>query len=166
MSNPEVNFPTPLHLAAYNCDFERLVDLLQSGADPNARNKGGFTALHWCAFRGLVGTEQHLIAKALLRAGADLNACTASGDCPLCLAIESSNQLLVKVLVEEGSDVNLVANDVTPLMTAARVGNFGMVRFLLQARANPNVACGRFRAVDYADYYGHDEIAAYLKAGA
>jgi ankyrin repeat protein len=82
------------------------------------------------------------------------------------LAIESSNQLLVKVLVEEGSDVNLVANDVTPLMTAARVGNFGMVRFLLQAGADPNVACGRFRAVDYADYYGHDEIAAYLKAGA
>jgi hypothetical protein len=41
-----------------------------------------------------------------------------------------------------------------------------MVRFLLQAGADPNVACGRFRAVDYADYYGHDEIAAYLKAGA
>jgi ankyrin repeat protein len=71
MSNPELKLKTPLHIAAYNCDFETLVDLLQSGADPNARDNAGFTPLHWCAFRGLVGTDQHLIAKALLRAGAD-----------------------------------------------------------------------------------------------
>jgi cytohesin len=166
MSIPELKLATPLHIAAYNCDLESLIDLLQSGADPNARDKDGFTPLHWCAFRGLIGTEQHLIAKALLRAGADPNACTGSGDCVLCLAIESSNEMLVKLLIEGGTEVDLVANDVTPLMTAARVGDFGMVRLLLQAGADPNIACGRFRAVDYADYFGHDEIAAYLKAGA
>ncbi|HEY7544596.1 MAG TPA: ankyrin repeat domain-containing protein [Blastocatellia bacterium] len=154
---------TPLHIAAYNCDKDAVIDLLKNGSDPNARDYHGYTPLHWCAFRGAVGEEQHLIAEALLEAGADPNAFTNLEQCALNFAIDSGNKLLIKVLISKGADVNIIADDVTPLMTAARGGDVEVVQMLLQAGADPNAEGGGFKAYDYADHYGRDEIALLLK---
>ena len=97
MTGNKDNAMTPLHVAAYNCDLDAVRDLLQRGTPADVCDKNGFTPLHWCAFRGLVGTQQHLIAEALLQAGADANACTTPGDCVLNFAIESGNKELVEV---------------------------------------------------------------------
>ncbi|MEW6210276.1 MAG: ankyrin repeat domain-containing protein [Acidobacteriota bacterium] len=157
---------TPLHVAAYDCDRDAVIDLLRNGSDPNARDNYGYTPLHWCAFRGAVGAEQHLIAEALLQAGADPNAFTNLGYCALNFAIDSGNKILIASLISKGANVNIIADDVTPLMTAAREGDIEIVQMLLQAGADPNVECGGFKAYDYADHYGRDEIALLLKTSA
>ena len=154
-----------LHVAAYNSDLGTVIELLANGSNPNACDEKGFTPLHWCAFRGLVGTQQHLVAEALLQAGANPNACTNAEDCILNMAIESGNQSLVEVLIRNGADVNMIANGVTPLMTAARVGDKDMIDMLLQAGADPKAEVGGFQAYDYATHYGHEEIASILKRG-
>ena len=50
-------------------DVEAVDALIEAGADPNAKNHVGNTALHAAAYRGSVGA-----IRALLAAGADRNA--------------------------------------------------------------------------------------------
>jgi ankyrin repeat protein len=113
---------TELHMAAYNCDLELLQSRIAAGDDVNLKDSKGFAPLHWCALRGIVGNHQHLIAKALLDAGANPNAVTAFGESVLRWAIGSGNLLLVEFLLDRGADVNQVAN-ATPLMEAAHTGD-------------------------------------------
>jgi ankyrin repeat protein len=64
----------PVHAAATVRDRETMKLLLERGADPNARQQLGFTALHSAASRGDVE-----MAKLLLQHGADPNATTDDG---------------------------------------------------------------------------------------
>jgi ankyrin repeat protein len=121
--------------AAYNADADAVADLLRTGAKSDVSDNNGFTALHWCAFRGAVSPRMCDIADMLISAGADVNAVTNPGDTVLCFAIDSGNQQLVKELLRRGAQPNLRSNGVTPLMRAAACGSEEIVRILAVNRS-------------------------------
>jgi ankyrin repeat protein len=153
---------TELHAGAYNGDLERVQRCIATADNVNLLDSQGFSPLHWCALRGLIGDEQHHVAEALIRAGADPNCLTSSGDSALVWAVDSGNILLVELLIRNGADVNLVAN-VTPLMAAARNGNEDLVELLVREGADVQKQLEGFTAADYADRHGHDHLIGRLK---
>jgi ankyrin repeat protein len=91
--------------------------LLARGADANAVDGYGRTALHVAAHRGWTGA-----AKALIDKGADLNARTArsiqsalwweadlipAGQTPLLLALRSGYVNVAQLLIDQGADINI-----------------------------------------------------------
>ena len=72
--------------------------LVQSGVDPNARQRNGMTALMSAAFNG-----QHDVAKALLEKGAEVNA-EAGGFSALSLAVERNDRTMVELLLKHGAE--------------------------------------------------------------
>jgi ankyrin len=83
-------------------DVESIKKLLAGGADVNAKNKGGYTALHLAAKRG-----QAAAAKALLEAKADIAAASKSGKTALhYVAYYNGNLDLSKALLDAGAAVN------------------------------------------------------------
>lgn len=150
--------PTEIHIAAYNCNLDYLKERIAARDDVNLKDNQGFAPLHWCALRGMVGDNQHEIAKTLIDNGANPNAITDEGMSVLEWAITSGNQLLIEVLINNGADVNLVSDDVTPLMAAAKKGNVQIVELLIKHGADVKKKIGNFTAVHYADHYGNDEI--------
>jgi len=75
-------------------------------------------------------------------------------------AVQSGNEELVKqVLKENGTDVNLETNGLTPLMRASQMGQKAMVEILLKYRANVGVTDILNRtALTYAAIYGHEGV--------
>jgi len=57
---------------------------------------------------------------------------------PLFKAIEHSNTRMVQFLLEKGADINIKKNEVPPIIFAAGLKNYGIVKLLLQQRANIN----------------------------
>ena len=121
-------------------DREGAIALLDRGANPNAREADGSTALSWAAIRG--NAE---IASRLLEAGADPNLRNALGVSPLSIAIENGATGVTRMLVRHGADPN-VARDSgeTPLMTAARLGQVQVMELLLDRGADVNVRERKF----------------------
>ena len=68
--------------AAESDDVEAIDALIKAGADPNARNLAGNTALHAAAYWGSVGA-----IRALLAAGAERNARNVYGATALDIAV-------------------------------------------------------------------------------
>lgn len=67
-----------IHHAAQAGDLRKLRELLAGGADPDATDQTGKTALHWAAMNG-----HEALAAALLDAGANVNAKDRNGRTPL-----------------------------------------------------------------------------------
>ncbi len=126
---------SPVADAAERGDVETVVALLQQGADVNAAQGDGMTALHWAAMNGnaelvevllyagaaseattrLGGyTALHLASRvghaeaigALVAQGADVSARTTTGAMPLHLAAGSGNVDALSVLIEAGAEVD------------------------------------------------------------
>ena len=149
----------PLHTAAYNADFEAVRRLLAAGVLPDLRDDAGYTALLWASFRAAVA-DQVPIIEALIAAGADPDATNSSSDSScLILAAQCGCESAISALVAGGANVDRQADGVTALMVAARMGQVGVVRLLLELGANPATRDGRFTAADYARRSGHDELA-------
>jgi ankyrin repeat protein len=84
---------TALHAAAAarHADISKM--LLLHGADPNARQHGGFTPLHSAAANG-----QDDLVRALLDRGADRSAKSADGHTPHDMALERGHAEVAKLL--------------------------------------------------------------------
>lgn len=152
-----------LHAAAYDADLNEVRKLLHDGQLVDEIDQNAFTPLLWSCFRGAVGEQLPVVAE-LLRSGANPNAFTVARDATcVILAVQSGNVDLVNVLVESGAELDLDADNVTPLMQAARDGNEDMLTTLLKLGASPALSRGGFTAADYASHGGHNEIADVLK---
>ncbi len=115
-------------------DLEGARTLLAGGADVNAPQGDGATALHWAAHQNDLDA-----ATLLIEAGADVNAANALGATPLWLAAVNGSASMVERLLESGADPNVwLKVGETPLMTAARSGDVETVEQLLRHGADVN----------------------------
>lgn len=150
-----------LHEAAYNGDLDKVRECLNAGADPNSRDKSGFTPLHWVAFRALVGWSPVEVTRFLLEAGADVNAPTSDeiGNTPLLFACKAGSERVARTLIDAGANVNVRCGNTTPLIAAAMTGVEGLVRLLLNLGADATVL-GPFRmtAQEWAESNGFEDV--------
>jgi ankyrin repeat protein len=110
--------------------------LLQSGADVNAQQADGATALQWAAYRG-----DAPLAELLLKAGAKPGLANHDGATPLWLAATRGDAAVIRALLDGGADANeRLPLDRRPLMLAARSGNVDAVRALLEHGADVNAS--------------------------
>jgi ankyrin repeat protein len=123
---------TPLMLAALYGTPEMVELLLAHGADPNAVDKRGATALVFAA-----GDARKV--EALVACGADVKARTSSGNTPLiAAAAHTDNLAVVKLLLDKGADLQLAnKNNVSPLVAAVYAGDAPSVKFLLERGCKP-----------------------------
>jgi ankyrin repeat protein len=121
--------------AAMTGDREAVRALLLKGADVNAAQGDGVTALHWAATRG-----DAELTNMLLVAGANVRAATRFGGyLPLHVAAERGFGPVVQSLVKAGADANATTSrGTTALMLAAAAGDTATLAALLDAGARPN----------------------------
>ena len=120
---------SPVADAAMKGDIEAVRALLKDGADVNAAQGDGMTALHWAAEAGDVE-----MVGMLLYAGAGLESVTRLGDyTPLHLASKAGKEWVVAALLEAGADpvARTTTGGVTPLHFAAASGSAAAVEVLL-----------------------------------
>ena len=119
--------------AAMKGDRAAVRSSLQQGADVNAAQGDGMTAIHWAARHGDVDLIQMLVG-----ARANLAALTRIGASPpLLLAAENGHVDAVRALLAAGADANAAdASGTTALMLAAAAGAPDSIRALLQAGAD------------------------------
>jgi len=127
-----------------------------------AYSADGFTALHFAAFFG-----KPEAAKALLEAGAEVNAYSTSEQRvqPLHSAAAGRHIAVCRVLIAAGADVNATQRlGYTPLHAAAQHGDVEMVELFLSAGADPSAATDDgATAADLADGAGHVDVARRLR---
>jgi ankyrin repeat protein len=123
----------PVAEAAMEKDVAAVRALLKQGADVNAAQGDGMTALHWAASHGELD-----LAQMLIYAGANLRAATRiNGYTPLFLAARAGQAPIVDVLLENGADAKAVSTTgSTPLMLAAAAGSVEAVQLLIDAGAD------------------------------
>ncbi len=128
---------SPLHLAVTaNHDLDAVTVLLDAGADVDARDGAGYTALFSALLRERGGPE---FAQALLARGANPNRADQQGLAPLHFAVArgAREPALVAVLLKAGANPNLAdAQGATPLHVASDART---VRALLAAGADPGL---------------------------
>ena len=144
--NPNVNFnddpypprlpsSTPLHWAVKNGNKEIVEYLINNGADING--KTFCPPLSWAAIY-----NQPDMALLLIKKGADVNAKDSyqNGATPLYLAAENGHFQIVKILIENGAEINTQTNNgVTPLYQAAKNGFGEIVQLLIENGADINM---------------------------
>lgn len=108
--------------------------LLAGGANLEAQDAQGNTALHWAALNG-----DDALVRELLKRGAHVNATNHHGATPLIYAVGNLDS--VKALINRGAAVNRASTfGTSPLIAAARYPqSSAIVRFLLQHGADPQV---------------------------
>ena len=125
---------TPVADAARSGDLDAVRALLREGADVNAANGDGMSALHWAAERGDAG-----MLDALVQAGAAVDAVTRIGHyTPLHVASTGGHAAVIERLAAAGADVSATASTTgaTPLHLAAAAGSAAAVAALLDRRAD------------------------------
>ncbi len=152
-----------LSWAAQNGSAEIVQALIDSGADLNAADAIGHTAL-----MRATDMDKRDVAAVLLKAKADPNAESQNGDTALSLAIQSGYGDMVKLLVEGGADVNLSTKEGDSyVLAAAQSGNLEIVSILGAAKADMNRSNAAYTPLIYAIEQGNkDLVSTLLKNGA
>ena len=127
---------SPVADAAMQGDREAVRELLSVGADVNAAQGDGMTALHWAAERG-----DAELARMLLHAGAAVDAATRNGSyTPLHIAARNGSAPVAVLLLDAGADASAPApgTGTTPLHLAAAAGSAELAAVLLERGADPD----------------------------
>jgi ankyrin repeat protein len=146
----------PLVEAVKSGDVAAARTLMTRGADVNAAEADGTTALHWAVQRN----DVELVTR-LLKAGARVNATNQFGSTPMFEAAVTGNATLIERLLAAGADVESPnADGQTALMVAARTGQADAVRLLLKkgARVNATEQWHGQSALMWAVAQGHSEV--------
>jgi ankyrin repeat protein len=124
----------PVANAARRGDRDAVKALLKDGADVNAPEGDGMTALHWAAERG-----DAELTGILIYGGANAGAVTRIGQyTPLHIAARTGNAAVVKALTAAKANVaaRSTPSGVTPLHLAAASGNVETIATLLDHQAD------------------------------
>jgi len=152
--------------------------LLRAGAQIEAANEQGFTALITASSGGHVE-----VVRLLLAAGADVNAAANNGHTSLIAAASHGHEGVVRLLLNAGADTAATINKdgrdaaaaaseagadmVAALMAASQEGRGDVVRLLLAAGADVNAANkDEMDAAALASEKGHPAIARLLQQAA
>lgn len=85
----------------------------------------------------LDGRNNH--ARALIRAGADINFKLSGDGTPLIVAVRRGDMDMLKLLIDQGADIDgYVRGDGTPLVVAAQEDDVSIARFLIEGGADVN----------------------------
>ncbi len=142
-------------------EIEKRISL--NSALANARDKSGYTPLHYAAREGRAKLAEYLIG-----AGADPNASTnKDGSRPLHLAVRRDHVAVVRTLLNKGADVNAKDGEgSSALHYAAMLGDPDAVSLLLKRGADPQAKDGQGRtAAHYAAARDKLILAAILDKG-
>ena len=129
----QVGNESPVADAAMKRDLPAVRSLLQQGADVNAAQGDGMTALHWAAENG-----DAEMTKVLLAAGGRPQSITRNGSyTPLHLAGRRGSAAVIKALLSAGASVGATTTSggATALHFAAANGNRDAVAALLDGKA-------------------------------
>ena len=133
----DIKRDTCLHWAvSRGCSKETLLAIIDGGADVNAINRAGQTAL-MCAY----GTENTVAISVLLNAGANPDIADVTGYTCLHVGVMScSCKETLQELIDHGVDVNATDTEgQTALMVACLKGNENAIVVLLNAGADPDI---------------------------
>jgi ankyrin repeat protein len=157
--SPPARSAAPLADAAEKKDRATIAALLKQGAEVNAAQADGMTALHWAVYHDDLPTVSLLI-----KAGANAQAANLYGVTPLSVACTNGNTEIVTMLLDAGADVNAtLRGGETVLMTAARTGKPGPVKALLSRGAAVNAKDRKGQtALMWAAAEGHAEVVSLL----
>lgn len=145
-----------LATVARSGDLDTVRRELAAGADPNATENDGTSALLWATYHSASDLAKELLAK-----GADPNVANGFGMTPLLQASRNGDVATLRALLDAGADLAQASRDgETPLMAAARAGSEPCVALLLERGADPNAAesMDEQTALMWATAEGHHAI--------
>lgn len=142
-------------LANWQKVFDKIKELIKSGADVNMKDEHGYTAL-MLAYRTKT-------AQLLIESGADVNARDNNGETALMWASAQGNVDRVKLLIKSGADVNAINKTFgdTSLMCASTVE---ITTLLIEAGADVNYKNKLWTVLGHSIYHEKYEKAKELLA--
>ncbi len=124
-----------LIVATEKGDLKGVTVLLANGADVNAKNSNGDTALILSALKGHMDCMKALIAN-----GASMNAKNSNGDTALIMSASKGHMDCIWTLIANGADVNAKnINGDTALIISTLKGDMDCMRALIANGADVNV---------------------------
>ena len=157
---------SPVADAAMRGDIDEVRELLRTGADVNAAQGDGMTALHWAADNGDAG-----IAQILVYAGASLESITRLGSfTPLMVASREGNTDVIAALLGAGAKVDAVTETgERAIHLAAYAGSAEAVSLLSAHGADTNareLSSGQTPLMFAAAYGRADVVRVLMESGA